>query len=114
MSAFFQVVEIFVALICIYLVYYFSNNSCNTCAKEVGEKEKSDSKVDSLLSKSKDKKDSKTPSVKSESTCVEDSHPMEKGESTYRNVESLPIDDENSQKISTRKDLLDKSPAKDH
>uniref|UniRef100_A0A0K0F5L8 Uncharacterized protein n=1 Tax=Strongyloides venezuelensis TaxID=75913 RepID=A0A0K0F5L8_STRVS len=57
-----------------------------------------------------------SPSLRSrEVTCTGgDDLPIEKGESTYRYVESLPLDDENSQRISLRKELLEKSPVQEH
>uniref|UniRef100_A0A0N5CFY1 Transmembrane protein n=1 Tax=Strongyloides papillosus TaxID=174720 RepID=A0A0N5CFY1_STREA len=118
MSILLQILEILfggLVILSFYIVYLGTIHR-NQDDKKTDEKESNkNNKTCSPLS-SKGSEKASSPSLRSrEVTCTGgDDLPIEKGESTYRYVESLPLDDENSQRISLRKELLEKSPVQEH
>uniref|UniRef100_A0A0K0DXC8 Plasmodium vivax Vir protein n=1 Tax=Strongyloides stercoralis TaxID=6248 RepID=A0A0K0DXC8_STRER len=117
MSIAFKGIEIVFGGVCIFLFYlYFSSIYCKDKKKEPKSKKTTpnNSEKNSLMEMQIPEYNIIRKLPISDTTCTENEFPVENGDSTYRCVESLPVDDENSQKISTRKDLLEKTPVQEH
>ncbi|CEF65378.1 Hypothetical protein SRAE_2000005900 [Strongyloides ratti] len=116
MSIAFKGVEIIFGGVCFFVFYlYFSSIYSYKKNKNTNEKSISNgSEKKSLLVMQIPEYDSTRKPPSSDTTCTDIGFPVENGDSTYRCVESLPVDDENSQKISCRKDMLDKTPIQEY